>query len=196
MKILHEPVTINKMTFNDDLVGLVVSYLDITEYNPDEQTTILSSFEVVDHDKVLAVWWKNSNVEIARQELYTTIKVNGRMHNENGPAVKWVGGTNEWWFHGKKHRVDRPAIESANGDKAWYVDGKLHRIDEPAIEFANGTKEWWVDGKLHRDDGPAIITARGRREWWVNGERHRDDGPAIEWPNGGKAWYLDGQQYY
>jgi len=163
------------MTFNDDLVGLMVSYLDITEYNPDEQTTILSSFDVVDHDKVLAVWWKNSNVEVETRELYTMQMVNGKIHRTDGPALEHSSGAREWYVNGVQHRTDGPAVEWAGGTKEWYVNGKLHRTDGPAIEWANGYKEWYVNGELHRVGRPAREWANGYKEWWVDGSFIRSE---------------------
>jgi hypothetical protein len=58
-----------------------------------------------------------------RENRYTTYRLNGRLHREDGPAVEWT-----------------------NGDKHWWVDGLRHREDGPAIEYSDGTKEYWLEG--------------------------------------------------
>jgi len=68
------------------------------------------------------------------------------------------------------HRDDGPAIEYANGSEEWYIDGMFHREDGPAVKWINGRKEWWVNGKLHREDGPAIEFADGKKGWYINGK--------------------------
>jgi hypothetical protein len=73
---------------------------------------------------------------------------NGQLlHREDGPAVEYTNGGEEWYLHGKRHREDGPAAEYANGDKHWYLHGQRHREDGPAIEWADGTKEWYLQGK-------------------------------------------------
>ena len=49
-------------------------------------------------------------------------------------------GTKCWYKDGKLHREDGPAVKWTNGSKFWYKDGKLHREDGPAIEYINGDK--------------------------------------------------------
>jgi hypothetical protein len=95
----------------------------------------------------------------------------GRYHREDGPAVIFDNGDQEWYLHGLQHRTGGPAIEKANGHKEWGQFGYLHRDDGPAIEYPNGEyKVWYKKGKKHRKDGPAIEYADGRCEWWYNGE--------------------------
>ena len=96
----------------------------------------------------------------------------GELHCEDGPAIIWPSGTEEWYFN-----------------------GKLHREDGPAVVDVGGKKEWWRHGVLHRDDGPAYVLPRGYEEYWVNGELHRDDGPAINWTNRKEQpeWHFEGE---
>ena len=47
---------------------------------------------------------------------------------------------------GRLHREDGPAIVYANGYQEWYQNGRRHRVDGPAIEYANGAQEWWIHG--------------------------------------------------
>ncbi len=78
--------------------------------------------------------------------------LNGKLHNENGPAIEFTNGNKEWRINGLLHREDGPAIEHANGDKYWYTNGNLHREDGPAVEKLNGTKFWYLnDHKIEYD---------------------------------------------
>ena len=87
------------------------------------------------------------------------------------------------------HREDGPAIEFPNGAEEWYCQGKRHREDGPAIDHPDWKKEWYHNGKPHREDGPAIEWADGVKEWYLNGKLHREDGPAVEYPDDYKSWY-------
>ena len=78
-------------------------------------------------------------------------------------------GTEKWYLNGKLHREDGPAIKYADGDKVWYKEGLVHREDGPAIEYPDGSKFWYKNDKLHREDGPAIERADGVKEWYLNG---------------------------
>ena len=79
----------------------------------------------------------------------------GLLHREDGPAIKWSYGTNEWWQNGKRHREGGPAIEGSNGSCQWWQWGHLHRAVGPATIQSDGLKEWWQNGKrisLHVED--------------------------------------------
>jgi hypothetical protein len=120
-----------------------------------------------------------------------------QLHREDGPAVEFENGDEEWYFYGEKHRLDGPAC-IRGGSKIWYFHGKQHREDGPAVERVNGDKEWWVHGQRHRTDGPSIEhDDRERREWYLFGQRHREDGPAVDLviENGLRyeAWYFKGK---
>jgi hypothetical protein len=71
------------------------------------------------------------------------------LHSDNGPALVFPDGSNEWYLNGKRHRIDGPAIKYADGSKSWYLNGRKHRTDGPAIEWANGREEWWVNGSQY-----------------------------------------------
>ena len=50
---------------------------------------------------------------------------NGRLHREDGPAVLWQSGAEEWYKHGKRHRLLGPALTRIMGNrKEYWVDGK------------------------------------------------------------------------
>ena len=50
------------------------------------------------------------------------------LHREDGPALEWPDGYQEWYFNNKLHREDGPAVVDPNGYKAWYLHGE--RFDE------------------------------------------------------------------
>jgi hypothetical protein len=56
-------------------------------------------------------------------------------------------GDKYWFMNGKLHCEDGPAIKRANGTKEWFLNALRHREDGPAVEFENGIKEWYLDGK-------------------------------------------------
>ena len=49
--------------------------------------------------------------------------LNGKLHNEDGPAVELISGYEEWYLHGKRHNEDGPAIEYPDGSKSWWLNG-------------------------------------------------------------------------
>lgn len=46
------------------------------------------------------------------------------LHREDGPAVEWIDGYQEWYHHGKLHRLDGPAIVHPYGLHKWFVNNK------------------------------------------------------------------------
>jgi hypothetical protein len=95
--------------------------------------------------------------------------VHGQIHNDNGPAISYNNGKQEWLVNGRHHRVDGPALSSPNGYCEWWLDGKRHRKDGPAIEWPNGDQQWYLNGELHRLDGPAIMI-QSTRFYYIGGE--------------------------
>jgi len=83
------------------------------------------------------------------------------LDRENGPALIYPDGTEQWWKSGMLHRLDGPAVRerwyhdssSCSMTQEWFVKGKCHRIDGPAVAFPDGSEEWWIEGKRHRIDG-------------------------------------------
>lgn len=59
-------------------------------------------------------------------------------------CVEYPDGDMRWYKEGKLHREDGPAIKYFNGHKEWWIEGNLHRLDGSAIEYTDGTKEWWI----------------------------------------------------
>ena|SRR5271165_536452 len=114
-------------------------------------------------------------------------KLNGKLHNQNGPAIEFADGTKVWYLDDKCHRseidpktgLSLPAIEWSDGSKDWYHHGKVHRyeidpetgLSLPAVIYVDGSKYWYNNGVRHCDDGPAIVHPDGRSQYWLNG-RH------------------------
>jgi hypothetical protein len=57
-------------------------------------------------------------------------KRNGKYHREDGPAVVWVGGPNEWFYNGTRHRIDGPAVVWPNGELCWCLYGRSYSFDD------------------------------------------------------------------
>jgi hypothetical protein len=143
--------------------------------------------------------------------MHRTIKVSGLckeewrqdrqdrlLHRDDGPAVFWSDGTQEWYRHGKRHRdSDQPALilthQSKDKRKEWWVNGQLHRTEGPAIIWENGREKWFCQGKCHRIGGPAIKYEFGGEEWWLHNQLHREDGPAVIASDGTQMWYYHNQ---
>ena len=70
----------------------------------------------------------------------------GKLHNEDGPAIITTHGDKFWYVNGKRHREDGPACELIGGGKLWYANDKPHRLDGPAMEFGSGGKIWCISG--------------------------------------------------
>ena len=48
---------------------------------------------------------------------------------KNG-LIENAGGDKYWYINGKLHQEDGPAVEYAGGDKYWYINGKEVTKDE------------------------------------------------------------------
>ena len=73
------------------------------------------------------------------------------------------------------HREDGPALLYDQGDQEWYFNGKLHRNDGPAVyDSRYQYKAWYQHGIRHREDGPAIERLRhhlDKQLWYYHGEK-------------------------
>lgn len=49
-------------------------------------------------------------------------------------------GNKRWYLNGKLHNEYGPAIEYASGWNVWYVNGKRSRKDGPVMEYVGGKK--------------------------------------------------------
>jgi hypothetical protein len=56
----------------------------------------------------------------------------GELHCEDGPAVVYPNGRQEWYWHGKLHREGGPAVVYPNGTRLWYSYGKGMWVDWPS----------------------------------------------------------------
>ncbi len=119
----------------------------------------------------------------------------GQWHRDDGPAILWPDGTQDWYRHGKIHREDGPAVIRADGTRIWWQNGERHRDNGPAVIRADGRQEWWQHHRRHKDDGPAVIAADGTQEWWQHGRLHRDDGPAVIIADGAQEWYQRNERH-
>ncbi len=115
-------------------------------------------------------------VRCCLQEGITCEDEQGKWHRDDGPALIWTNGTQEWYQHGEKHRDDGPAVISTNGAQFWYRHGERHRDDGPARIWPDGTQHWYQHGELHREDGPAVINL------------------AATQPDDIQVWYWHGQE--
>ena len=77
--------------------------------------------------------------------------------------------------HGQLHRDDGPAVIYPNGKQEWYRNGARHRDNGPADIHHDGTQYWYRNGLIHRDDGPAITYSDGAQFWYLNGKRFGED---------------------
>ena len=64
---------------------------------------------------------------------------NGLPHREDGPAIIYENGNQDWWLNGLQHRESGPSDEYTNGDKFWFYKDKLYGTDD---DFTNTT---WIN---------------------------------------------------
>jgi hypothetical protein len=60
-------------------------------------------------------------------------------------------GTIECRLNGVLHNDNGPAVIKLNGTRAWYVNDKLHRVYGPAYIRFDGCQEWFINGKRYRE---------------------------------------------
>jgi hypothetical protein len=92
--------------------------------------------------------------------------INGKLHNENGPAYisYYENGQIEYqslFINGNRHNENGPAYIS------YYENGQIC------------TKAWYINGKKHNENGPFHIHyyENGKIKnygWWINGLRLSD----------------------
>ncbi len=54
-------------------------------------------------------------------------RLDGLLHNDNGPAYIGADGTQEWYKYDELHREGGPAYICTDGYQAWYVNGERYR---------------------------------------------------------------------
>ena len=79
------------------------------------------------------VTWANGNQEWRINDYF--------LHREDGPAILYVNGYQEWWLYGKLHREDGPAIISSDGwsQQEWFVNDQ---------RVTNEVKKWMLTQKV------------------------------------------------
>lgn len=45
----------------------------------------------------------------------------GTPHNELGPAIVYLDGSREYYWHGERHRIDGPAVIKSDGTTRYYL---------------------------------------------------------------------------
>lgn len=185
----------------DDVHPIILSFLSPLEVHADVPLKLLTT----KYGDSVSNWTLGLTYSYTNESTgITFIRVQGKRHCVDRPAVVRPDGEKQWYLNDMLNRHGGPAIEKANGDKEWYCNGVLHRSNGPAVENADGDMEWHVNGNLHRTDGPAIYrrlidanqypTNFGWETFWYNhGILHRSDEPAVERWNGDKEWWLNGQ---
>lgn len=93
----------------------------------------------------------------------TEFRVNGKLHREDGPAVIWNDGTENWYQNGRLHREDGPARTWYDGSTTWYIDGVPQ--SEPGPQIVKDIHEYIHAHGLHEliqsGDEVSMETVRG-----------------------------------
>lgn len=84
------------------------------------------TFYNIEKDNLTGTFFKHGN---GYKSNYIMFSVNGKLHNENGPAVI-----------------------TSFGRKEWLINGLLHRLNGPAVEYGNDRKEWWIEGDQYLEE--------------------------------------------
>ncbi len=74
----------------------------------------------------------------------------GILHREDGPAVVWRDGFQEWYCNGERHRIDGPAVVY-HDVLIWFYQSKRHRLDGPAVVYVNGSKDYYIHGDFYSE---------------------------------------------
>jgi len=62
-------------------------------------------------------------------------KLNGKLHREDGPAVKTSDGIELYYINGESHREDGPAIKYPDGAGIYYLNNRRYSKEEFDIEI-------------------------------------------------------------
>ncbi len=77
---------------------------------------------------------------------------NGVLHREDGPAVIYNSGEENWYKKGRIHRENGlPAIIKKEY-KLYIVNGKKHNEYGPGYENIDGTIWWYLNDTLYMDE--------------------------------------------
>ena len=168
----------------------------MNKLNDDMFVCIFSYLSYYDLDDIIPIFIKDidKNIKFKRiiynQRITHTVsdetgshifKIEGKIHNEDGPAVIYVDGSKFWLINDVGHRVDGPAEEWNCGFRRWLNHGIIHRIDGPAEYKSKSYERWFNNGLFHRDnDEPAIIVSNGLKYWYKNGVQYRYEEPTTQ----------------
>jgi|GEM_PF-4502930 len=72
--------------------------------------------------------------------------LNGKLHGDKEPAVKFSNGSLGWYENGKLSRIGKPAFQSIDGDEIWAVEGVYHNANGPAIKIKGEQPKWYWKG--------------------------------------------------
>ena len=61
--------------------------------------------------------------------------------------VEFSSGEKRWYLNGKLHNDQGPAVVYPNGEKRWFLNGELHNDHGPGVIYPNGEKRWFLNGK-------------------------------------------------
>lgn len=117
----------NQMVSSDlaiQLWNVLKSLKDLPEGSPVEKGSLERS-EFADN-------WDDGSADALR--LKRTVKYlnnQDQLHREDGPAIIYPDGTQEWYRNGVLHRGDGPAVVHPDGKEEWYRNGKA--IPAPVI---------------------------------------------------------------
>lgn len=102
-----------------------------------------------------------------------------KLHNENGPAIRYKNGDKSWYYNGRLHRLNGPALIGKWGIR-WFIDGKELDVADwgkktqfSGKTYCNNGSIYFRDGLLHRLNGPAV-QREDDEQWWFEGKRCKD----------------------
>ena len=70
-------------------------------------------------------------------------------------------GSIEWRLNGKLHNAEGPAVITSDGTEEWWFENNLHRLSGPAVIYPDGSVEYWVNGVMYDEHNFLFITAFG-----------------------------------
>ena len=124
----------------------------------------------------------------------------GKLHREDGPAVRLRDGKVFYYFDNVKilskevldilvrNKDNILPCSKSTSDEQYLSDG-LHHIKDNQSDYFVFIK----NGRRHNDDGPAFIC--DNVSYWKNGKLHREDGPAVECDMDPCQYFLNGIEY-
>jgi hypothetical protein len=78
-------------------------------------------------------------------------------------------GTIVYTKDGRLHNEDGPAMVNPDGSVAYFIYGDLHNLQGPAITAPDGYTAYFAGGLRHNPLGPAVVTADGEEFYYFMG---------------------------